>query len=1145
MNNGPTHLHHLQLFGLSQVGQYALQKLLSYFCMLVEPTAQSEGQALSVILTRRKNIANGFQSFKTNPSVTGTVYQDLKKGIFQNEIPIHLLDTNSLVEILRDIEDFSCSSKYESHLQCKDSVNHQKPVQCCFQCDGHKCSVCSKVNCGKNCCMTSKKCMHKCQQCNSKSFECRDIKYVCCRSCYTCLHCVIKSNGFNSQQELLEKSITLTLNKKLCEMQELRLAISIVHTFRNIAMHLTEVKCTDMDNGRFSDANAPGYCTSWQTIKDTVWFAVKVLLDFLKDKGSINDFELREHSTELLSICTASAKSDLSMYSSKFQKYLRIEGVVDISEKLRALDIKADELLDEAAKNNLATETLRTFIKNKPLKIDATFRFEDDLNFDLRCKEAKAMRQGFKKAAEQYFKTKEINTKMIGFRYTQERPSKPEALLIEFKISSNEISLQMYNDIDSEKAEELWSDIEKELVSKLPIAEIKLQRWDEGSIIIHFSLLKKDGTPWLSEEKVLIDSTLTSISNNVEQNILSTECHYNILNNDIDPAVDPKDGFEIAVSFYVNSTSKDNTDLLKDFNSESLMKICKTEIPQFKNEFKPKGISTTNQSSTQIPTGGCKKEEKYDDSILSDIEMEEVYRQWQKLLEESPTHWFTEEMQLFLITQSELSRKDSKTKIQVKSFVEWIFNAKIKHILISSMHVNALDTTDPMFKLLPSTTQTCNSFLEDLERNSSRIAFKTDRQKDFHIYMRRLARMSMAGMTISSAMRDLMRIYPQDELNIKLLFEFQVLAVKRVALHKFCYEFPEYRVKIVNNTLYMDRLPKSLLDHGILRLNDSAELAALCKLLDEIQLPLRCPLLKHSQIESFNFDLNGDAEKLLSKLTDDSKPMVELPGTFIKNGVLQINGSEETRKMIRFINITNIRVNHEDIESANVDLHYYAESSTIKTFLQAIHCSRLYLPEDMVENGILTIDWSDKIENYCDLLYSLEFDVHCTTPVKTLYLTYLTCFTRYNDRVDYLVEKLNCEIEITEHQVSYALEMMIGGYRRHLYLNLLKRSKLADIAVEIPYQIIENGKLVIKLNSQEFIQIVNDKDIQLIPITSGEAQIGHSFYMTFYGNQKSVQELVNFLEKAQIKVVDLYGKKTINVSEGYTELFRAFHVIPL
>ena len=239
------HLHHLQLFGICSIGQYALQQLLMDFSLAAHPSSPNSFEALSQILTLHKDKVKKFSSIFTTPTVRDAIYQDVSKDIFHPSIPIDRLDINSLMEILRGIKDFpSANPSHHAGWTCSDTSNHMS--KCCVNCE-HKCPSCGKEQCKKNiCCDAKKKCAHKCISCKSEQYDCIENKYVCCSSCSTCLSCVLRKHSLTSWDELYERCVGRTISG-ICDSLKLRLSLKVISMFRNIAMHLTNAKCNDMD----------------------------------------------------------------------------------------------------------------------------------------------------------------------------------------------------------------------------------------------------------------------------------------------------------------------------------------------------------------------------------------------------------------------------------------------------------------------------------------------------------------------------------------------------------------------------------------------------------------------------------------------------------------------------------------------------------------------------------------------------------------------------------------------------------------------------------------------------------------------------------------------------------------------------------
>ena len=518
MSNQPLHLHHLQLFAISSVGQYALQKLIGHFAKKEKPNAVNEKEALSQIFTAEKDKVKRFANIFVNPIVTNTIYQDVNNNVFQPEIEIEKLDTNTCVEILRGIKDFA-TGNHPAGWTC-NGPNHS--AKCCLTCK-HSCPQCGREECRGRCCVTKKKCSHKCSNCPVWANDCKENKYQCCKTC-PCLGCVLKTPGLNSWHQLYKSLVNPSpLLHNVCPLLMLRLSVSVISIFRNITMHLTIPLCQDMDNGTFFDPNALAYCNSWKSIKDTVWLAVKTLLTYLKNCKHITELDYKEHSETLLSMCGASNQHEIAIFSNKIQNFLQIEHATNFNESLYRLKVKIDEIQTNVAENKQMSESIKTAIEEKILKIEASFTFKDNIDFHLACPEAQEIKTAFRNICRGYF-DKETESFMTGFKPESLTRREAKSVLVNFKITSSRRSLKEYRDSDSLRSKALWNSLETILKNKFPQAQSRLYSWDYGSILIQVGLWKNDESNWSRLEIEEISLKMHQLEIDVEQLLPFAQC---------------------------------------------------------------------------------------------------------------------------------------------------------------------------------------------------------------------------------------------------------------------------------------------------------------------------------------------------------------------------------------------------------------------------------------------------------------------------------------------------------------------------------------------------------------------------------------------------------------------------------------------
>ncbi|XP_066933823.1 uncharacterized protein [Clytia hemisphaerica] len=515
-NNLPFHLHHFQLFALSSVGQVALQKLIGYFAKEEKPDAVNEKQALSQIFNDEKREVKNINNIFVNPIVTNAVYKDTVNHVFQDEIEIDKLDTNTCAEILRRIKVFQSSKDHPQHWNCTNAQNHLN--KCCQMCNNkHPCPQCGREKCQGKCCVTKKyHCSHPCNHCQTTTDDCNENKYQCC-SIHLCLGCVLKTQQYDSWHQLIKAHVDETQQvHNVCPVLLLRLSISIISIFRNITMHLTIPRCQSMDNGTFSDPNAPAYCTTWKYIKDTLLFAVKNLLSFLKN----SQYFTEDFSEMLSSICDAKNEDSIVIYKSRIQSFAELERDPENNFLLTTLKDSLVGLHEKLKK-------IESAVKEKNLKIKCKVSLGGTVAkaCDLDSPKAGELREAFKNSVNMYFGD-DAKGNLTSYDSISTNNLPANTIEIEFTItSSNEIFLRDYLYYPEGQADLLWAEIKRMLQESLPGAQISGPKsWGPGSIIIKVLLLKEGNVNWTNWELKFVDHLLVTFEEGVEKYIHNVKC---------------------------------------------------------------------------------------------------------------------------------------------------------------------------------------------------------------------------------------------------------------------------------------------------------------------------------------------------------------------------------------------------------------------------------------------------------------------------------------------------------------------------------------------------------------------------------------------------------------------------------------------
>jgi len=118
----------------------------------------------------------------------------------------------------------------------------------------------------------------------------------------------------------------------ICEEQELRLSLHMIIAFRNMVMHSTEVPYDDMDNNSFSNSELPAYCSSWETVRDTICHATEFLLTYLKKDTKFTRRQFLKEQEVLLNLEKEMTQDGLlDIYGLRINRFLNVEQLLQMS----------------------------------------------------------------------------------------------------------------------------------------------------------------------------------------------------------------------------------------------------------------------------------------------------------------------------------------------------------------------------------------------------------------------------------------------------------------------------------------------------------------------------------------------------------------------------------------------------------------------------------------------------------------------------------------------------------------------------------------------------------------------------------------------------------------------------------------------
>jgi len=520
------HIHHLQLYAFGSVGQYALQRLLAHFSVQSNFSVSNDPNiALMDIFKTKSNEVKNINSITSNPKNLELIYEDFPNGILRHRTDISSFDTTLLADVLFGISVFSTSNpSFRRGRSCKKNGNHTY-TECCDSCD-HLCSICNRKSCtGHKCCVTGRTCAHKCKKCNVSYHECRDNRYICCLSCALCLNCLLGAYGLKNWYELIEKWVK-SLVTGICPEQEIRMAVSVVLTFRNLTMHLSSSECELMDNGCFQNDKLPSTCKYWNEIRDIVLHSTECILKYLRKNDlmfTLNEF--KKHSEYLRCVAFATNKAELlSIYGSSSAKYFSSEQLIELREEL-------DGLKEDFASTKENVVWMRESLEKRTLFVEARIVFPEPLqDFTLNCKQAGTIQQAFIAAVEQYFEEKQSDSTftvfMHGFKAATMSQVEIKVVPLEFNIKSSNkfFPWKDFEKFDLEKSKLLWDFIQSEIVNALPGTTVGLSYWRLGSIIVHAVIRKISSKSWTEEELTNIDLMLPNLTNTIQNTLGGVQC---------------------------------------------------------------------------------------------------------------------------------------------------------------------------------------------------------------------------------------------------------------------------------------------------------------------------------------------------------------------------------------------------------------------------------------------------------------------------------------------------------------------------------------------------------------------------------------------------------------------------------------------
>ena len=388
-----------------------------------------------------------------------------------NNVDLQKLDTTALVEQLRksDLSALNAKANIKHCINNKNSrdgqVNHKG---CCKDCDG------SSKEHGKDKERT-------CKQCKTTWINCRENQYVCCEKdvdyCEHCLNCVIENTKSMCWRDLFAKlkqcddpfkkldhdnSSNLQKIEDICPTQKLRMCLITMKMVRNLTMHLTLKKCKEIRESQYLEDE---FLISWKEIKDTASYALKYVLNYLKQEGCITDENVNTKMTSVHNALTSDSIIPLSLSEKQ------LNDLMTNDQELQQCSNK-DTLMSQVRE-----EFKRIHIKHIKRELAITLRVtfrSTRKSFHLDCPEAQKMKDELKRCVSEISKNGDTySVELIQFKPTLE--AKQAELKV--KITSEKESLDKYKGARYEDSERLYEEIQTMISQKLNGERIILKEW--------------------------------------------------------------------------------------------------------------------------------------------------------------------------------------------------------------------------------------------------------------------------------------------------------------------------------------------------------------------------------------------------------------------------------------------------------------------------------------------------------------------------------------------------------------------------------------------------------------------------------------------------------------------------------------------
>ncbi|XP_066925000.1 uncharacterized protein [Clytia hemisphaerica] len=229
-------------------------------------------------------------------------------------------------------------------------------------------------------------------------------------------------------------------------------------------------------------------------------------------------------------------------------------------------------------------EATQALLCNGNLKVDVHFQFKKKIRFHLECPEADNIERVFKNLLKRYFSkfrtiTEEtFEVSMLRFNKLKQKSTKTKNVPLKIEITSSEIDFKKFKNRKSEESKALWRELKECVKKELPIAEVELWGWEQGSLLIFLSLWRTDENLWSEKDIPTIDSFLLNLPSMVEDFLPLCECQCKRIGDGVE--MNEKNELSsmagIAVQFSITTTVEDT--FYEDFEPATFNEMVLVEL---------------------------------------------------------------------------------------------------------------------------------------------------------------------------------------------------------------------------------------------------------------------------------------------------------------------------------------------------------------------------------------------------------------------------------------------------------------------------------------------------------------------------------------------------------------------------------------